>query len=69
MHIRFPTRLFKSHRLDSQPRKTWQAVTLWRPRFGRLEGSSLGDPLVLLLPGRWLTRVSCSQFCRIWKKP
>jgi hypothetical protein len=68
MHIRFSTFRFISHRLDPMPRKKWQPVTLWRPRFGRLDGEPLSKGAVLLLPGRWLTLVSQTQHGRIWKK-
>lgn len=66
MHFRFPTIRFVSHRLDPSPRKTWQKVILWRPRFGRLDGELASKGSVLLLPGTWWTRVSQSQHGRIW---
>jgi hypothetical protein len=68
MYVKFPTLRLQYNRLDQLPSKKWQEVTLWRPRLGRLDGDRLNGPVTVLLPGRWLTRLSSKQHGRIWKK-
>jgi hypothetical protein len=52
-------------RLNSHASKEWQTWWIIIPRIAYVEGISRR---VLLLPGRYETRVSYSLHCRVWRE-
>lgn len=48
-----------------KPSRTWKDITLWFPRI--VKGEKANERL-LLLPGKYQTRISDSKHRRLWRK-